>query len=399
MKPLLRMLRRFDWTMFVCMLLLTGLGVKLIQSAGGARASAALQGLWTVHAWTAAAGLLVYFALAALDYRKLLRWCAGPFFVLALLMLVAVLAVGSVRYGGRRWLWFFQPSELAKLAVILVLARVFGGHAAPEEGTPRRYGWRGALAGLALAGIPAALILAEPDLGTALVLAPTAIVMMLAARVWVRGLVALLLAGVLVAGLLLGTVYVAERQPTPEARARIYARVPLKEHQLKRLRVFLFPDRDIRGDGYNLHQARISIGSGSWRGKGFGHGSLKQLGYLPPAVSMNDFIFAVLAEETGFVGCMSMLLLFLGILLPGLRVAWRCADDQGRLLAMGVCTLVFSHVYVNVAMSIGLMPITGLPLPFVSAGRTFLIVVMAALGCVQSVAMHGRSKEEENSII
>ena len=384
---------RIDVTMLACMLALVYMGVRLIQSAGGARASAALNDLWTVHAWTAAIGLAIYALLAAVDYRKLLAWCAGPVFAVACVMLVAVLAFGSVRYGGRRWLWFFQPSELGKLAVILLLANVYGRPTEEEDGSPWRFGWRGGVCGLAIFGVPAALILAEPDLGTALVLVPTAFIMLLAARVWTKALVTLLLTGVLLAGLVLGTVYVAERQARAEDKARIYSRIPLKEHQLKRLRVFLFPDRDIHGDGYNLRQARISIGSGSWWGKGLGKGSLKRLGYLPPAVSMNDFIFAVLAEEMGFMGCLSLLLLYLGILLPGLRAAWRCNDDRGRLLAIGVCTLVFAHVYVNIAMSIGLMPITGLPLPLVSAGRTFLVVVMAALGLVQSVAVHGELGE------
>ncbi len=383
---------RIDVTMLACMVVLVYMGVRLIQSAGGARSSVALNELWTVHAWTAAGGLAIYAVLAAVDYRKLLDWCAGPVFAVACAMLVAVLAFGAVRYGGRRWLWFFQPSELAKLAVILLLAHVYGRPSGEEDGVPRRFGWRGGLCGLAIFGVPAALILAEPDLGTALVLVPTAFVMLLAARVWTKALVTLLLAGLLIAGLVLGTVYVAERQSRLEDKVRIYSRIPLKEHQLKRLRVFLFPDRDIHGDGYNLRQARISIGSGSWWGKGLGKGSLKRLGYLPPAVSMNDFIFAVLAEEMGFVGCLSLLLLYLGILLSGLRAAWRCQDDRGRLLAIGVCTLVFAHVYINIAMSIGLMPITGLPLPLVSAGRTFLVVVMAALGLVQSVAVHGDSE-------
>ena len=394
MKAFFSKFLRLDWVMLVCMLLLVRMGIRLIQSAGGARTSTALQELWTVHAWTAAIGIVIYVILASIDYRKLLDWCAGPVFALAGIMLVAVLVFGSVRYGGRRWLWFFQPSELAKLAVIILLAHVFGRQTSADDGPPRRFGWRGGLCGLAIFGIPAALILAEPDLGTALVLVPTALVMLLAARVWLKGLVTLLLAGLLAAGLVLGSVYSAERQTQPEKKAAIYARIPLKEHQIKRLRVFLFPDRDILGDGYNLRQARISIGSGSWWGKGLGKGSLKRLGYLPPAVSMNDFIFAVLAEEMGFMGCLSLLLLYLGILLPGLCIAWRCPDDRGRLLAIGVCTLIFAHIYVNIAMSIGLMPITGLPLPLISAGRTFLVVVMAALGLVQSVAVHSLPKGE-----
>ena len=398
MKAFFSKFRRLDWVMFACMLLLVRMGIRLIQSAGGARTSAALQDLWTVHAWTAAIGLAVYVALASIDYRKLLDWCATPIFAFACFLLVAVLAVGSVRYGGKRCLWFFQPSELAKLAVILLLAHVYGRESSEDEVPPRRFGWLGGLGGLAIFGVPAALILAEPDLGTALVLVPTAFVMLLAARVWVKGLVTIMLTGLLAAGLVLGAVYAAERKAQPEEKAAIYARIPLKEHQLKRLRVFLFPERDIHGDGYNLRQARISIGSGSWWGKGLGKGSLKRLGYLPPAVSMNDFIFAVLAEEMGFMGCLSLLILYLGVLLAGLRIAWQCQDDRGRLLAIGVCTLVFAHVYVNIAMSIGLMPITGLPLPLISAGRTFLIVVMAALGLLQSVAVHGRIENREPEI-
>ena len=158
------------------------------------------------------------------------------------------------------------------------------------------------------------------------------------------------------------------------------------------MRVFLFPDRDLRGAGYNLRQAQISIGSGSVWGKGLRKGSQKTLGYLPPSVSMNDFIFAVLAEESGFRGTLMMLALFLGVLLTGARIAFRATDDRGRLVAVGTTTLVFCHLYVNVAMSIGLMPITGLPLPFISAGRSFLVTLLAALGVVQSVTVH---REEE----
>ena len=390
MKAFFSKFLRLDWVMFGCMLLLVYMGVQLIQSAGDARTSKALQALWSVHARTAGLGVVLYVMLASIDYRKLLNFCAGPIFAVACALLLAVLFLGAERFGGRRWLWFFQPSELAKLAVILFLAHVFGRKTTADDGPSRRFGWRGGLCGLAILGVPAALILAEPDLGTALVLVPTAFVMLLAARVWLKGFVTLLLVGLLAAGLVLGSVYAAERQAHPEEKARIYKYIPLKEHQLKRLRVFLFPDRDILGDGYNLRQARISIGSGAWWGKGLGNGSLKRLGYLPPAVAMNDFIFAVLAEEMGFMGCLSLLLLYLGILLPGLRIAWGCRDDRGRLLAIGICVLVFAHVYINIAMSIGLMPITGLPLPLISAGRTFLIVLMAALGLLQSVAIHGR---------
>ena len=380
MRGLLAKFARMDWILTGSIAALAVMGTVFIWSAGSARQTAALQNLWTVHACTAAFGLLVYLLFSLVDYRKLLDWAATPCYAAALFFLVAVLVFGAKIYGGKRWLWFFQPSEVAKLAVIMFTAHAFG--------RAGRESFRWFLAGMLVLGAPALLILAEPDLGTALVLVPAVLVMLLAARTWTKGLVTLLLAGLLGAGAVLGTVYVAERQPDPERRARIYACTPLREHQLKRLRVFLFPERDVRGAGYNLRQAQISIGSGSIWGKGLKQGSQKLLGYLPPSVSMNDFIFAVLAEEKGFMGSLAMLALFMGVLLPGVRIAFRATDDRGRLLVLGTTTLVFCHLYVNVAMSIGLMPITGLPLPFISAGRTFLIVLMAALGLVQSVNVH-----------
>lgn len=257
-------------------------------------------------------------------------------------------------------------------------------------------GFRGFLIALGLVAGPVALILAEPDLGTALVLVPAALAMLCAARVWLKGLVVILIAGLLAAGAILGAVAAAERQPTPERRDAAFERLPLKPHQVKRLRVFLNPELDPNGSGWNQRQAKISIGSGSFYGKGLGKGDQKLLGYLPPSVSMNDFIFAVVAEETGFCGSFTTLALFLVLLVAGVRVGATCGDDRGRLLVSGVLTLVFCHVYVNVAMSIGLMPITGLPLPFISAGKTFLVVLMAAFGMVQSVALHRAEPRLEN---
>lgn len=371
---------RMDWLLTTCILMLIVMGTVFIWSAGSARQSASLQSIWITHAYTAGFGLMLYFLFALIDYRKLLDWFATPVYAFALVLLVAVLIFGAKVYGGRRWLWFFQPSETSKLAVILFVAHVFGRFG--------RENFKWFMAATVVLGAPALLILAEPDLGTALVLVPAVVVMLLAAHVWTKGLVTMLLAGLLAAGAVLGTVYVAEHQVDPDLKAKIYSYLPLRDHQLKRLRVFLFPDRDIQGAGYNLRQAQISIGSGSIWGKGLKKGSQKTLGYLPPSVSMNDFIFAVLAEESGFMGTLAMLVLFLGVLASGAKIAIKSDDDRGRLIAIGVSTLIFCHLYVNVAMSIGLMPITGLPLPFISAGRTFLVVLLMALGIVQSVNVH-----------
>lgn len=387
---MLKKLLRFNWIMFASMVALAFIGVVFIRSAGAARTIASLQDAWRVHAATALFGLILYFVLAFIDYRKILDLLSTPCFLVSLILLVAVLAFGDKVYGGKRWLWFFQPSEIAKPAVILMIANMFG-KAGPT------HGFKNLLIGLCLIAVPSLLILAEPDLGTALALVPATLMMLICARVCLKVLVALLAIGLVGAGLILGAVHIAETTADLDRRDKIYTCLrclQLKEHQVQRLKTFLDPEADPYGGGWNLKQAKISIGSGSLSGKGLGKGEQKFLCYLPPSVSMNDFIFSVLAEEAGFVGASTVLALFLAMLLSGLWIALRSTDDRGRLVVIGVMTLIFVHVYINIAMSIGLMPITGLPLPFISAGKTFLVVLLAALGIVQSVSLH---REEETT--
>jgi len=384
-------LRRFNWISFAAMLALVALGTAAIYSAGNAREAAVFHGMWKANLATAAAGLLVYFALAFLDYRRYLDLFAVPAYAGALVLLVAVLFAGSSTYGGRRWLFGFQPSEVSKLCVLGMLAWVYGS--AGARSWLRRF--PGLLAAGAIVGVPAALILLEPDLGTMLTLLPATLLVLFVARVWRRGLlVAGCAIGVAFAAVL-GAVYEAEKPgATAERRERILRYVPLKDHQERRVRVFLFPDRDPNAAGYTLRQAMISIGSGGYAGKGFRRGETNRLKYLPQSISMNDFIFCVYAEESGFIGSVVLLMLFGTLLLPCVWTAYVATDGRGRLLALGVSTLVFAHVFINIAMSIGLVPITGLPLPFISAGRTFLVTVMACLGIVQSVSLYGREREK-----
>ncbi len=374
-------LKGFNWLMFAAMILLIAVGTVAIWSAGNARAEQVFHGMWKSNLATAAVGLLVYFTLAAVDYRKILDWFSTPAYIAALGMLALVLMAGSTIYGGRRWLWFFQPSEISKLCVICFLAQV----------AERLRGFRGFCLGGLIVGVPAVLILKEPDLGTTLTLIPATLLMLFVARVWRRGLLTILAVGFIGALLVLGAVYEAEKPGvSPERRERIVRYLPLKEHQIRRVKVFLFPNEDLMGAGYNLRQAKISIGSGGFTGKGIGKGETNHLKYLPQAISMNDFIFCVYAEETGFVGSLTLLALFGMLVIPGAWVASVSTDGRGRLLALGISTLIFAHVYVNIAMSIGLVPITGLPLPFISSGRTFLMTVMAGLGLIQSVSIHGK---------
>ena len=385
--------KRFDWLSLAVTLALIGIGTVAIRSAGCARTELVFHGMWINNLVTAGVGLVLYGLIAAFDYRKVLGLAAVPAYFVALLLLVTVLLVGSEQFGGKRWLWFFQPSEVSKLCVISLTAVLFGG-GVPWLVRLRSTFW-GFLLAAVLVGVPSVLILAEPDLGTTLTLLPAVLVMLLAAGVWRRGLATLVIAGAIAGLVLLGAAYEAYRPGVPpERRERILGYVPLKSHQLKRVQVFLFPEQDQLGAGYNLREAKIAIGSGGFSGKGIGRGETHHLKYLPQAIAMNDFIFCVYAEETGFVGTLVLLALFGVLLVSGCRTAFLASDGVGGLLALGVTALVFAHVYVNIAMSIGVVPITGLPLPFISSGRTFLIVVLCGLGLIQSVNVHREENEK-----
>lgn len=380
-----KLLGNFNWPLFASMLALIAIGALTIRSAGAVR-SAAFHDMWLSTLQTSLFGLAVYLTLAFSDYRNYFSWFALPVYAFSLVLLVLVLLVGKSMMGGTRWLWFFQPSEIAKPCVLVFLAEVFGRR---EELFPGRFRFGGFLFAAAAAGLPALLIVLEPDLGTALALAPAVVAVLLAAGVWRKGLVVLLAVGMLAATAVLTAVYEAEKPGVDDARReRILEYVPLKPHQVKRVKTFLFPESDQMASGYNLRQARMAIGSGGLWGKGYGKAETNQLKYLPPAVSMNDFIFCVWAEEQGYMGSLLLLALFGVLALSCVHAAYVAADFRGRLFAIGAATLVFAHVYVNIAMSIGLVPITGLPLPFISLGRTFLITMMSALGIVQSISIH-----------
>ncbi len=375
--------RQFNWIMFGAMLVLIVIGTIAIWSAGNARAEAVFHGMWVNNLITAVVGLGLYFVLALNDYRKTLEYFSLPCYILAIVLLIAVLIFGDMRFGGRRWIFGFQPSEISKLFVIAMIAEVFG------RKSEFRASFGGFMLAVVLLGVPSLLILAEPDLGTALTLVPAVVLMMFASRVWRKGLIIIAAVGAILAMSILGAVYEAEKPGTSaERRNNILRMLPLKDHQIRRVKVFLFPDSDPMGSGYTLRQAKITIGSGGYAGKGLGKGEANHLKYLPQSISMNDFIFCVYAEEMGYVGSMILLALFALILLPCCYIAFISGDARGRLIALGVGTLIFAHVYINIAMSIGLVPITGLPLPFISSGRTFLVTVMCALGLVQSVSLH-----------
>ncbi len=387
LKKILSRMRAINPMLFVCMIGLLTLGVAYIYSASSVRDDPELRMLYMRHAEVALLGLPLYLILALCDYRTLVRNWSWLFYAITLAMLILTPFAGESRMGAQRWLFGIQPAEPAKLAIIMLLSWLF----------VRRNIGRGIVMfflSIVIVGVPVALILAQPDLGTAMVLLPTLFALLFTARVAPRTLWSCVVAGAVAVGAVLALVAAAENPKIPpEKRERLVAMTHLKPHQIRRLQVFMFPDKDLHGSGYNRRQSEIAVGSGGAWGKGYLKGEQYLLGYLPPSVSSNDFIFAVLAEEAGFAGSLMVLLLFAGLIWSGVWVAFRCKDDTGRLLCVGVITLTFSHMFINIAMTIGIMPITGLPLPFISYGRTFVLTMMAAFGVVQSVSIYGVEKE------
>lgn len=382
--PEIRRLRHLRLGMLLCMAALMAIGVCFVYSANSIRDSARLRQLYRSQAELAGIGLLLCLALACVDYRRVVAW-SWLFYAGALALLAAVPLAGEARMGARRWIFGLQPAEFAKLATILLLARLLGRPGARRD-------LREFLLAVLIAAAPAALTLLQPDLGTAMVFVPLALAMLFVAGTAPRALLLSVLAGAAAAGLMLGALVLQERPDAPPALRRAAARSTsfLSDYQRRRLLDYLHPDRDPYNLGWNRRQSEIAIGSGGLRGKGFLKGDQNLLGYLPPRVSANDFIFSVLAEETGFAGTAGVLLLFAGIVFPGLRTAATARDGSGRLLAAGVVTLIWCHVFINIGMTVGLLPVTGLPLPFVSYGRSFMLTATVAMGLLQSVAVHGR---------
>ncbi len=376
-------LRRLNLPLLLGMAALIAIGVAFIYSACSIREAAKLRGLYRQHAELALVGLGVYLAVAWINYRALLRW-SWLFYLVSLMLLSAVPLVGTSEMGAQRWVFGLQPSEIAKLSAVLLVAWFLGRREAPRG--------LGAYAiTLALVVLPVGLVLLQPDLGTALVFVPTIFAMLFVAGVAPRAFWLTLGCGVLAAVWVISVVVVVETTAfAPRTETLLRQSTGLTRYQQDRIAHFVYPERDRRGGGWNKRQSEIAVGSGGMWGKGFRKGDQNMLGYLPQCVSSNDFIFSVLAEEAGFVGALVVLTLFALVIGTVLTVAVTCPDGVGKLLCVGVGTMMFCHVFVNIAMTIGLLPITGLPLPFVSYGRTCLLTMMAALGFVQSVAIHGR---------
>ena len=362
--------REFDVILLLTAMGLTAYGALLIYSGSLTQYGSSVTAFshpMTRQVIFAAGGLAAMLALSRVDYRVL-----GPLsltlYLLALAGLAFVLVAGGSEFGSRRWIDIggtrVQPSEAAKVCTVIMLAKYLSDHQEQVQTL------RVLLTSLLIAAVPAALVLAEPDLGSSIVFFVLWFGVVIAA-----GARTLHLAGlVAVAGGL-----------APLALYQL-----AHGYQRDRIDSWLHPERDALGDGFNILQAAISIGSGGLWGKGFTHGTQTQLDYL--RTQTTDYIFSVAAEELGFIGVMVLFGLFVVMLFRCLRVADRADDAFGRLIAVGVMTFILFQVFVNIGVNIRLLPVTGVPLPLVSQGGSSLVTILAALGILQSVLGHRRRR-------
>ena len=360
-----RIWRNFDIPLLVTAIVLSVIGVAVIYSATlGTEAGDSIDSRVIRQVIYVLVGLTLMAALATTDYR-LWSNLAYAAYAGVLVALVVVNLIGRVAHGSQRafHLVFFdvQPSEAAKLFLAFALARFITSN---PDGIRT---WRAFLQAGAIAAMPIALTLIQPDLGTATVFV----------IIW--------LAVIIVGGarlLHLGALAVVALAATPI----VWAIMPA--YQRERVDVFLNPQADELGSGYNVIQALISVGSGGLTGRGYLSGTQSQLHFL--RVKYSDFIFSVVAEELGFIGCIVLLVLLTTLILRGLRVASNSRDAFGRLVAVGIVGSLFWQTFVNAGMNVGLLPVTGVPLPLVSYGGSSAMTVLACIGVLQSIAMRHR---------
>ncbi len=352
-----RNIRRTDLWLVLCVCALAVIGFLVLLSANRSVSTTTAFHLKQAVFFVGGCGVALF--ISCFDHRFLVS--IGPMmYALFIALLLAVIFIGAEVKGGQRWLHFgpfgFQPSEYTKLALILTLAWYFTAIGRRIERIPYF------LLAFAIGGLPAYLIFRQPDLGTAATLGPITVAML-----YVAGCKRWHLAAILI--LALAAAPIAWSQ--------------LEDYQKKRVMTIVDPSADPQGSGYHTIQSMITVGSGGMTGKGYMVGTQTYLSYLPE--HHTDFIFSLLAEEFGFVGSITVLLLFLFLFFRGLHLARNSTDMAGALLAVGVITLLTFHVFVNVGITIGILPVTGLPLPFLSYGGSFYLTVMTSIGILLSV--------------
>lgn len=381
------LLKRMNWLAILPIAALAALGLLFIYSASKIVEDQPVERCYRQAMWFGISAIL-FACIVATDYRKISRdawWVYG----ITIFLLILVLLVGKTMGGAKRWLFFlgmgFQPSEFAKIATVVLIARYLSR---PDVDLDK---WRAAGVTFLIAGVPIGLIILEPAVGTAFVFVPAMLAMMFIARVAKKVLLTLTIAALTYAIVAASAIFIPPKlNCNVETQTFILKCVVLKPYHAKRIRAIVNPGQDRKGADWNKDQSEIAIGSGGLYGKGFRNGRANILCYLPKTVAPTDFIFSVLAEEEGFLGGLSVILLFTLVIVTGLWTAATASDTLGRLLCVGISTLVFVHVVINVAMTMGRLPVIGLPLPLMSSGGSFLISMMAGLAIIQSVHVRRR---------
>lgn len=351
-----------DWFIYIIPFLLVAISLVLIYSLTYVYPD---KGLFTGQAFFILIGFLLAAFLSFLDYRNLkgLSWII---YVLGILSLMAVIFWGKNMYGAKRWLDFgffqLQPSEFFRLIIAIILAKLFSDQ--EENGVKLKT----IILGCILTVIPIFLIMKQPDFGTAIIIFMGATSIFLTAKISKKYLLSLV--GMITASAPLIWIF-------------------LKDYQRERIYSFLNPSLDPQGSSYNVIQSIIAVGSGELWGRGLGQGTQSRLHFLP--VSHTDFIFAVLAESTGFIGAIILIILFLILITRIIRIASIARDDFGQYLAIGFASMLLFQVFIHIGMNMGIMPVTGIPLPFVSHGGSAIITNLIAIGILQSI--HIRHKK------
>lgn len=384
-----------DWHLLLATMGLILIGAAFIFSAsaaGGGTPEPWYKQIWTRQIFYYTVGVAIAIVVCSIDYVSLARWSTVIYWI-NILLLLAVLIVGTKHYGARRWIELkvvnLQPSEFAKIGYILMQANFLSRPA--EELARREVFWTA----LGLVALPFALIVSEPDLGSSIVLLPVSLVTMYVAGV-PKSFLAKLAGGGIVLGILLVVAvvfappqyvrfvpsYMRDRVVTYFGRSALPKEATPQERKAH--------EKAMRDKSYNVEQALISVGSGGLTGKGWRQGTQYSLGFLPQAGAHNDFIFSVIAEEEGFIGSVAILTLYTVLLFSGIKIASQARDRLGKLLAVGVVTLLFSHVFINIGMNIRLMPVTGIPLPLLSYGGSSVVCSLIAIGILHNVHVYRR---------
>lgn len=361
-----RLLKNLDYTILVVVGLLIIVGLLMVYSATNEKTSLTGGDSFFVIKKQLAAVLIGLVGLCVLlffDYRLSDRM-AQLIYGFNILLLILVLLFGTERSGAKSWLWGFQPSEFSKVMLIVT----FGKYLAEKESLKSFYDFLGPFLHM---GLPLFLIMLQPDLGTGLVFVFFMFMMMYVAGAPGKKLLMIILAVALPIGAMF---FSHEYLGTP---------LPMKQYQIDRLTSFIDPEKDAHGSGWNVIQAVIAVGSGQFSGKGLFQGTQGRLGYLPE--NHTDFIFAVLCEELGFVGGFGVLFLFFTLIWRGLRIAYQAKDKMGNVIATGIISMVLFHVLENIGMNIGIMPITGIPLPFISSGGSSMIASLLGIGILLNI--------------